>query len=66
MKANGWNLPPGCPQPRDVTVELRCRRGHRWEAAAVLEFGRLFLAGTAEDRCPECGGEGEIVDEILD
>ena len=53
--------PPGTPAPYRQTVELQCPNcGQTWEDTAWYEAGGMFLN---EEYCPDCGEEGEVIDE---
>lgn len=54
-------LPPGCPAPRRISMDLSCSNpecGNTWEVDGISELGGCFVEHEGDDVCPECGGEG--------
>lgn len=54
--------PDNMPSARRFTDELRCKNpecGHKWEAAFITDCGMTDFLNDGDEKCPECGAEGE-------
>ena len=64
MLRTGWNLPPGANTAERVDVDHVCPLCMKtWTVTMTHELGGAFYDNDDDAFCPDCGTEGEYLED---